>query len=290
MVCVTSLLVYEYRYFKTKVSQLEELKEDYTTYLLTLKKLILEYDRAKDSQDIDVNLDEKKKRVNSVQIFESSDNTESGDLFPIVNRESEYLLRESLAFARLHNLEVALQRMYEADELVAKSNNVRTSKRMVRKRRATRRNIDAIAHIQEKIESLSHKREPIFVWPIDRTQFWLSAFFGPRKIAGNWRFHKGIDMAAVKGTPVVAAGQGVVSKARYVSGYGNTILLTHNKKFKTRYAHLSRILVKVGEKVEAGDMIGKVGDTGFVKGRNGSHLHFEIYVFGKQVNPFYFLI
>ncbi len=232
----------------------------------------------------------KKKRVSDAQIFESSDSAESGDLFPVVNRESEYLLRESLAFAKLHNLEFALQKMYEADELVARSSNIRTTKRAAKRRRSSRANIEAMARIQEKIESFSHKREPIFIWPIKRSQFWLSAFFGPRKIAGVWRLHKGIDMAAVKGTPILAAGSGVVSEARYVSGYGNTILVTHNKKFKTRYAHLSKILVKVGEKVEQGDIIGKVGDTGFVKGRNGSHLHFEVYVFEKQVNPFYFLI
>ena len=125
MFCVTSLLVYEYSYFRNRVLQLEALKEDYTTYLLTLKKLILEYDRVKDSQDADVNLDEKKKRLNDAQVFESSDN-ESGDLFPVVNRESEYLLRESLAFAKLHNLEYALQKKYVADEAVVKSNNIRT--------------------------------------------------------------------------------------------------------------------------------------------------------------------
>lgn len=286
MSSVTMLLIYEYRYFKSKVAQLELLKEDYTTYLLTLKKLVSEYDKTKIEQEI-VNLEEKKK-ITNLDVFESSDTCKSGDLFPIVNREPEYLLRESLAFAKLHNLEVALSKIYEAQELVAQSYKVRT-----RKTRNTRRNnisSPIVSQIQEQFESVSSKRESIFIWPINRNNFWLSAFFGPRKISGVWKFHKGIDMAAVKGTPVLSAGAGVITEARYVSGYGNTILITHDKKFKTRYAHLSKILVKVGEKVEQGDIIGKVGDTGFVKGRNGFHLHFEVYVYSKQVNPFYFLI
>ena len=62
-------------------------------------------------------------------------------------------------------------------------------------------------------------------------------------------------------------------------------------KYRTRYAHLDKILVKVGKKVSQNQCIGKVGDTGFIrkKGRDGSHLHFEVLAFGKQMNPLYVL-
>ena len=100
-------------------------------------------------------------------------------------------------------------------------------------------------------------------------------------------------MAAVKGTPVKAAGTGIVTVASYQSGYGNTVVIVHDRKFKTRYAHLDKILVKTGTEVYQNTVIGKVGATGFVrkKGRDASHLHFEVHVFGKnKVNPFYFMI
>ncbi|MFC1843160.1 M23 family metallopeptidase [Candidatus Dependentiae bacterium] len=130
-------------------------------------------------------------------------------------------------------------------------------------------------------------------WPIERSRFWISSLYGPRKKrSGAWGFHYGVDMAALKGTPVCAAYTGIVLEARYASGYGNTIVVAHSRKYKTRYAHLSKILVKVGQKVRRGKIIGRVGDTGYVrssKGRDASHLHFELIEFGKKINPLPFI-
>jgi len=130
-------------------------------------------------------------------------------------------------------------------------------------------------------------------WPINRSHFWMSSLFGPRKKPnGSWGFHYGLDMAAMRGTKVTAASSGIVTEARYSKGYGNTIVVTHNRKYRTRYAHLDRILVKVGQKIKGGQLIGKVGRTGLVwrsRGRDPSHLHFEVHAFGKQVNPLKFL-
>jgi murein DD-endopeptidase MepM/ murein hydrolase activator NlpD len=106
-------------------------------------------------------------------------------------------------------------------------------------------------------------------------------------------FHYGIDMAALKGTSVMAAAPGTVVEARYDAGYGNTIVLAHNGKYKTRYAHLDSIFVKVGQRVQRGSLIGTVGNTGYVRsafGKDPSHLHFELYMFGKKVNPMHFLV
>jgi murein DD-endopeptidase MepM/ murein hydrolase activator NlpD len=134
----------------------------------------------------------------------------------------------------------------------------------------------------------------VFSWPIDRSRFWLSSFFGPRrKKNGTMGFHYGIDMAALKGTSVMAAAPGTVVEARYDAGYGNTIVLAHNGKYKTRYAHLDSIFVKVGQRVQRGSLIGTVGNTGYVRsafGKDPSHLHFELYMFGKKVNPMHFLV
>lgn len=131
--------------------------------------------------------------------------------------------------------------------------------------------------------------EKIFCWPVDPKNFWLSSPFGPRTIQGRSGFHGGIDLAAATGTDVYAAAPGKVVEAKYSSGYGNFIMIAHADGYKTRYAHLSRSLVKAGQRVGAGHLIGKVGATGRVVKRSssssGSHLHFEVYRNGKWVDP-----
>ena len=120
----------------------------------------------------------------------------------------------------------------------------------------------------------------------------MSSFFGPRKNSdGSVGHHNGIDMAALRGTPVKAAAAGEVETAHFETGYGNTIVIAHTKKYKTRYAHLDGMNVKVGQKIIKGAVIGRVGDTGNVRkqGRDASHLHFEVYAWSKRVNPLYFL-
>ena len=98
-------------------------------------------------------------------------------------------------------------------------------------------------------------------------------------------------MAACKGTPVKAAASGKVVVAQNLSGYGNCVMLEHNSRYKTRYAHLHRIMVHPGQVVQTGEVIGSVGDTGLVRksGRDASHLHFEVHQDGRRVNPLGFL-
>lgn len=131
----------------------------------------------------------------------------------------------------------------------------------------------------------------LFSWPVAQDSFWISSFFGPRRMGRVVRMHAGIDLAAMKGTPVKAAASGKVIKACYEFGYGNTVVIEHNRKYKTRYAHLDKIFVERGDAVLRGQKIGAVGDTGFVQaeGNNASHLHFEVYAFNKQVNPIRYL-
>ncbi len=153
-----------------------------------------------------------------------------------------------------------------------------------------------VTHIKPATAHASWKklhREALFAWPVAPENFWVSSLFGPRKLGGRYGFHAGVDMAAPRGTPVHAAGAGIIVEACYSAGYGNYILIAHNRKFKTRYAHLDKILVRVGQNVCSGDCIGRVGATGFVRksrrGGSASHLHFEVYMKGKPVNPFFFL-
>lgn len=123
-------------------------------------------------------------------------------------------------------------------------------------------------------------------WPIDLCEFWISSLYGMR----NKKMHNGVDMAASKGTVVKAAGDGVVLLANIaMPGYGNMIEIRHHGNIITRYAHLDKILVSVGEKVKKGQVIGRVGATGNVRGADPSHLHFEILKDGVRVDPLKYL-
>lgn len=133
--------------------------------------------------------------------------------------------------------------------------------------------------------------EARFSLPLYRSQFYVSSPFGPRRLGGVRRFHTGIDMAAVRGTPVRAAGKGVVIFAGWAGGYGNCVIIEHDSHCRTRYAHMSKIKTQSGAQVSEGEVIGLVGATGHVRkrrGGDGSHLHFEVEVDGRARNPLYF--
>ena len=114
--------------------------------------------------------------------------------------------------------------------------------------------------------------------------------YGPRidPIYKTVKFHSGMDFSANVGTPVYATGNGVVRKAGWEGLYGNCIQIDHGFGYVTRYAHLSKIDVRVGQKVVRGETIGKVGTTGK---STGPHLHYEVMVKGQIVNPvnYYFM-
>jgi len=103
---------------------------------------------------------------------------------------------------------------------------------------------------------------------------------------GKTSFHTGVDLIAPPGTPVVAAAGGVVATVAYVSEYGNMVEVDHDNGLTSRYAHLSRSLVKVGEVVMKGQNIALVGSTGRT---TGPHLHFEVREKGIPLNPNKFL-
>ena len=113
----------------------------------------------------------------------------------------------------------------------------------------------------------------------------LSSHYGKRKhpVLGYTKLHKGTDFAAPRGTPIYAAGNGVIERASRWSSYGNYIRIRHANGYKTAYAHLNGYAkgIKSGKRVKQGDVIGYVGTTGR---STGPHLHYEVLVNGKQVN------
>lgn len=277
IICAASsgLLLREYIFFKKQVAEMVKARDDYNNYVYALKRIMIEYERFKDEKVEETLEREKKKSLEDEQ-------------FLLVNRERSYLEETAIAYAKEHNLDRAVRELYSISEEYPRQNRTRVK----RPTRSSRRK-SSIKEVPPTAEMHAALSEAMFNWPIPTKQFWISSPYGPRKRPGGiWEFHHGLDLAAIRGTPVYPAAEGVVIEARYARGYGNTILIMHNRKFKTRYAHLDKILVSVGEKVTLGKVIGKVGDTGLVrkKGRDASHLHFEVYVFGKRLNPLYFMV
>ena len=107
-------------------------------------------------------------------------------------------------------------------------------------------------------------------------------------IYNTTKFHEGMDFSANIGTPVYATGDGVVTKAGWQSGYGKIIKIDHGYGYETWYAHLNDYDVRVGQRVIRGQVIGEVGNTGK---STGPHLHYEVHVKGRVVNPvnYYFM-
>lgn len=120
----------------------------------------------------------------------------------------------------------------------------------------------------------------VFSWPVDGA---VTSYFGPR----DGRLHAGIDIDGPAGAPVAAAASGTVVTAGYnPGGYGNVVVIDHGNGFSSLYAHLSKIGVRIGQEVQAADLIGAVGCTGSC---TGDHLHFEIRVDSTPVDPLPYL-
>ncbi len=147
----------------------------------------------------------------------------------------------------------------------------------------------------DELQSLSKNKERLSaavpaIWPIDRSALHNNHIgaFNPRRlhpVLHRIVAHEGIDLRCDRGTPVYATGDATVVKAvdkGFNGGYGHMVLLDHEFGYKTRYAHLSEVLVQPGERVRRGQMIARTGNTGR---STGPHLHYEVIHKGVPVNP-----
>ena len=127
-------------------------------------------------------------------------------------------------------------------------------------------------------------RKALLRTPVDGAR--LSSRYGKRKhpVLGYTKMHRGVDFAAPSGTPIMAAGDGVVELSGRNGPYGKYVRLRHNAEYKTAYGHMSRIAkaARRGKRVRQGDIIGYVGSTGR---STGPHLHYEVLLGGRQTNP-----
>ncbi len=126
-----------------------------------------------------------------------------------------------------------------------------------------------------------------FLWPVPGN-YRISSEYNPRSnpISGKYEFHSGIDIPAPYGTEVLAAADGVVITSGWVNGYGNTVMINHGSGLVTLYGHNSSLVIANGQTVKKGDVIARVGSTGY---STGNHSHFEVRVNGSHVSPWNYI-
>lgn len=145
------------------------------------------------------------------------------------------------------------------------------------------RQIEAEREAQRRAQGIvgSTNAPGTLAWPVSGT---ITSPFGYRRnpFGGGMEFHQGLDIAAPMGTTITAAASGTVISAGWYGGYGNYILIDHGGGMATGYGHCSQIFVSVGQQVQKGQAIGAVGSTG---ASTGPHVHFEVRMNGKPVDP-----
>ena len=153
--------------------------------------------------------------------------------------------------------------------------------------------VDFKVHLQAlesalfKLENVSKKAKSLPVSePLPGAK--ITSQYGSRSdpFTKKWAMHSGMDFRAARGTPIRASGGGIIVKAGRNGGYGKIVEIKHRNGYTSRYAHLSRIKVKVGQRVKLGQTVGLVGSTGR---STGPHLHYEIRSSGKTIDPAKFI-
>jgi murein DD-endopeptidase MepM/ murein hydrolase activator NlpD len=153
-----------------------------------------------------------------------------------------------------------------------------------------RANLLASSFEEAKDSLASHSQRLAATPSIMPTQGWLTSAFSSMRehpILHIARPHEGIDVTAPMGSPIEAPAAGVVTDASWESGYGNTVTIDHGYGITTKFAHASKLLVKTGQRVQRGQRIALVGNTGLA---TGPHLHYEVHVNGRPVDPLKYVL
>ncbi|MFQ5735887.1 MAG: M23 family metallopeptidase [Thermodesulfobacteriota bacterium] len=159
-------------------------------------------------------------------------------------------------------------------------NRMRSDIRVLKHQAATQEN--SFTDLQERlVKQTSFLAATPSIWPV---RGWVTSTYGKRisPFTGRPQKHKGLDIANRVGTPVIAPANGIVVKAGRNGGLGKSLVISHGYGVKTRYGHLSKIFVKVGQRIKRGDKIAAMGNTGR---STGPHLHYEVSLNGLPVNP-----
>lgn len=200
----------------------------------------------------------------------------------LVLKQNEYVELAELQSNSREQLEAKLK---ESEKLIA---DLEKDKKAAEKAYNTATSKDK--ELDKELETLIKKYEEQkkneapgkLLWPVDPSYRNVTSKYGWRKLNGKDDFHLGIDIGISYGKNIYAANDGTVLTAKYHSSYGYYILIDHGGNLSTLYAHCSKLLVKAGEKVKRGQVIGLIGATG---NAYGYHLHFEVRVSGSTTDP-----
>ena len=219
------------------------------------------------------------------------------DLLELVNNEKKQIEQKS---AELNNKKekIETEKRTEQKTQIALSNTRLLRKNLMSKLSVEEQAIQAqideynsqVANIENEIKRLAmtinfgeEYRGGEMKWPIIN-HYRITSNYGMRvhPITGVYKLHTGVDISAELGTEFTAIADGIVVKAEYNRAYGNMVIIDHGGGVQTLYAHGSEIIAQVGQEVHAGDVVLKVGSTGY---STGPHAHFEVRINGETVNP-----
>ncbi len=237
---------------------------------------------AKQDQEVLVDFKEEKQKIKKLEEVEKKNLDQLSEL-----KERQLKSKAELVVVEKELKERAAELQQEIDK----------QKRIISKKLSELRSIEAeIKAFEAKLAAQRAKKNQAngkvtFIggsskgwrWPLPANRAVRSPF-GVRihPIYGTRRMHNGIDITSPTGTPIVAAKSGTVVLARYFGGYGNAVVISHGNGLSTMYAHASSLNVSAGQSVKAGQVIARVGSTGW---STGPHLHFGVKTGGGWVNP-----
>ncbi|MEE8184868.1 MAG: M23 family metallopeptidase [Thermodesulfobacteriota bacterium] len=257
-----SFMVYDYIGLRSKVGELSRLKKENTEQKIQIQAFTSKVGNLEDQMSKFRQFDKKLRiianiepRNNSDQVFGVGGPSPDDDITTLSNRRN-------LLIKRMHS---------DLDQLNAEATLQENS----------------FTELQEHLlKESSRLAATPSIWP---ARGWVASTFGYRisPFTGLKQKHDGIDIANSTGTPIISPANGVVVRIRREKGLGKSIAINHGRGIITKYGHLSKILVKVGERVKRGEKIAAMGNTGR---STGPHLHYEVVVSGVQMNPFKYIL
>ena len=180
-----------------------------------------------------------------------------------------------------------LEKVFDKLDIELKDNRIQKVRNLIEKELNYKKNADKfLTAFRERLDLLAIYKNALEFIPLKppMEHYYVTSKYGKRKhpVTKKWRFHHGIDLAGTWQENIKVSADGVVTFSGYHGSFGKVIRIRHNYGIKTTYGHLAKILVKKGQIVSEGQVIGKMGRTGRV---DGAHLHYEISVDGKSKDP-----
>ncbi len=263
--------------------------------LIKDKKNINEIDKLKKIETLNKKLASDPKKIlnnDELDLFEKNhqigvDDTIEKDAFYISPPKLDERVSNLRFIASLDNELLNLEKVFVKLDLQLKNNKLRNVKDLINKEIDYKKNTQKfLMAFKERLDLLAIYKNALEFIPLKppMEHYYVTSKYGKRKhpVTKKWRFHHGIDLAGTWQENIKVSADGVVTFAGYHGSFGKVIRIRHNYGIDTTYGHLAKILVKKGQIVSEGQIIGKMGRTGRV---DGAHLHYEISVNGKSKNP-----